>query len=369
MAAKVYYTLGEKVKAEEGLKQAIKIVREIGHKQLLVDYMLELGYVNLQNNEIKKAKKEYHQAKKIAYSNEFLQSFASSVKNLAHIAEIEKKNEERDKLLKEGINALEKRLLSVQSKPRQGFIIGEIGFFYELLSEFEQALLNYQKANKIFEETEDIVGRVNSLGSIARIKRILNKRNEEFDIFRELKKLLDGTPYYDLIAGTAINLGEIYLEIGNITEAKILLEEALFLCKKYNLHYLKDVEKSMKHLSKMESLRKAPELDLHDLIDELYGLLNWFPEAKSSLLRLWMWARKDELFSNYRNTISVKFMICQDDLKIFNKLTDELHLYGDLFLQVVSKKYPGSGLDIIPFPKDMPIFFECGCPTVILGGN
>lgn len=364
LGARVKFTLGDEKGACDELKRALKIVQENNYIPLQIKYLINLGYLHLHSKETDKANKYYIQAKDLSYTHEFLEDFASSVKSLAQIAEIGKKNEERDRLLKEGIAALEKYLLSIQSKPKQGFIIGEIGFFYELLSQYEQALMNYQKTKKIFEDIEDVVGKVNSLGSIARMKGKLNKRNEEYDIYRELKKLLDGTPYYDLIAGTDINLGEIQLDLGNTNEAKILFEEALYLCKKYNLHYLAHLKESMKRLSEKENLRKPPELDLHQLIDELFELINWFPEAKDSIFRLWMWGRRDELLSNYRNTVSAKFMVCQDDLQTFNRLVEILEPYGDLFLQVVSKEYPGSGLDFIPYPMDKPIFFECDFPTV-----
>lgn len=364
LSAKVHNTLGKRDEAENDIKQAFLIASTCGNTEQQVNYLIDLGLISKDKNEIEESIKYFTLAKQISFKYEYYEDFATCVKVLAEIATIEKKIDERNSLLLEGIKALEKYLLTIQSKPRQGFITGRIGMFYELLLENEQALTYYQKAKKIFEEINDIAGIANALGSIASIKRKLIQTNEEFEIYRELRKILEGTPYYDLIAGTAINLGEIYLELGNLNEAKILFDEALYLCKKYNLHTKQYLEKSIKRLNEEEELRKFPEFDFHQLIDELFELINWFPEAKDSIFRLWMWARQNELLSNYKNTANVKYMVCLDDVSTFNSISKILSPYGDLFLQVVSLDYPETGLDIVPYPKDKPFFFELDCPTV-----
>lgn len=364
LSAKVHNTLGKRDEAENDIKQAFIIASTCGNNEQQVNYLIDLGFISKDKNEIVESIKYFTIAKRISFKYEYYEDFATCVIVLAEIATIEKKIDERNSLLLEGIKTLEKYLLTIQSKPRQGFITGRIGMFYELLLENEQALTYYQKAKKILEEINDTAGIANALGSIASIKRKLNQTNEEFEIYRELRKILEGTPYYDLIACTAINLGEIYLELGNLNEAKILFDEALYLCKKYNLHTKKYLEKSIKWLNEEEELRKFPEFDFHQLIDELFELINWFPEAKDSIFRLWMWARQNELLSNYKNTANVKYMVCLDDVSTFNTISKIMRPYGDLFLQVVSLDYPETALDIVPYPKDKPFFFELDCPTV-----
>lgn len=366
LSARVNNTLGKREEAENDIKEAYEISISVGDSEQQVHYLLDLGIINLEKNELEESKKYLNLAKEITCKNEYFEDFATCVKELAEIASIEKKQDERTSLLLEGINALEKYLLTIQSKPKQGFILGKIGMFYELILKNDKALAHYLKAKKTFEEIQDIAGIANALGAIASIKRKLKQSNEEFDIYRELKTLLEGTPYYDLIAGTAINLGEIYLELGNLNEAKILFDEALSLCKKYNLYVKKYLDKSMQRLSENENLRKPPELDLHQLIDELFELVDWFPEAKDSIFRLWMWARQNELLSNYRNTFSVKYMVCQDDIITFDMLAQKMKPFGDLFLQVVSSKFPETALDFVPFPKDKTFFFGVDFPAIKL---
>ena len=224
------------------------------------------------------------------------------------------------------------------------------------MEDFHHALIYYQKARKAFEDISDIGGLANCLGSIGRIKGLLGKKDEEFSTYRELKKVVDGTPFYDLIAGAAINLGEINMQIGNLDEAKMMFEEASFLCHKYNLRYLPHLKKSLMRLTAEINARQPSDLSFKELLEELFELVEWFPEAKDNLLCLWMYGRDHDLYVNCRNAAGVKFMVCEDDLDVFLKISESLHPYDDLSAQVVSSEYK-IGMNIVPFPMDKKMFF------------
>jgi len=52
-------------------------------------------------------------------------------------------------------------------------------------------------------------------------------------------------------------------------------------------------------------------------------------------------------------------MICIDNLMDFQELSNKLHPFSDLCLQVISeKKYPSDGIDMIPFPSTKNMFFD-----------
>lgn len=357
LKGRYYFTIGQTDKATAIFETALNAVKKSGDCKDQEEYLNKLGHAYLEARKIKKAKKYFERARDLSVREGLLDGYAGSVKNLAQIAQ---DTDERNKLLSDGIQTLEKLLLSTQAEPKRAFITGQIGFFYEGMENFQQALVYYQKAKKAFESLADIGGIGKCLDSIAHIKGILGNINEAFDTYRELKKLIDGTPYYELIAGTAINLGEIQMRIGNLDEAKMLFQDAELLCRRYNLRYLPHVRKSIKRLQEQIDLRKPPELNFKQLIDELFELVDWFPEAKDSLFRLWMCGRKEALIGNYRNTNGIKFMLCQDDVDTFLGASKILHPYSDLCLQAVSSEYPGAGLEIIPFPGDKKIFFECG---------
>jgi tetratricopeptide (TPR) repeat protein len=359
LKGRLYFTLGQTDEAKAIFESALKVVEESGDYMEQEEYLNKLGSIYFEGRKLEQAKGYFERARDLSIREELLDGYASSVKNLAEIAHIEKNHNERNSLLSDGIQTLEKLLLSVQAEPRRAFIIGQIGFFYEGMENFQQALVYYQRAKEAFRSLSDIGGIANSLGSIARMKGLLGNKNEEFDTYRELKKLVDGSPYYDFIAGAAINLGEIQMQIGNLDEAKMLFQEAELLCQKYNLHYLSYVRKSIQRLQKQINLRKPPELNFKQLTEELFELVNWFPEAKDSIFRLWMLGRKEVLLGNYCTTVGIKLMLCQNDVDAFLRASEVLHPYSDLCLQVVSSEYPSSGIDMIPFPKDKKIFFDC----------
>jgi tetratricopeptide (TPR) repeat protein len=369
LKGRMHFTLGQKEKATEIFELALADLEKAGDYKEQEACLNKLGRIHLESRKIDQAKDYFERARDLSLRNGLLESYSASVKNLAEIAHIKKDTDERNRLISEGIANLEKYLLSVQAEPERAFVIGQIGSFYEGMEDFEQALAYYQKARKAFESLSDIGGLANSLGSIARMKGLLGRLNEEFDTYRELKKILDGTPYYELIAGTAANLGVFQMRTGNLYEAKMLFQEAATLCRKYNLSHLSTVEKNLERLDEIEAGRKPPELSFRELIDELFEWVEWFPEAKDSILRLWMWARAEDVFGNYRNNRGVKLMVCQDDLGVFLTTSQIFRPYADLCLQVVSSKYPGSAVDVIPFPMDKQLFFDCAVPVMQGSGD
>ena len=365
LEGRVCFTLGQIDKASALFESALEAVEKSGDPKEKERYLNRLGHFYLEAQKIDKARAYFDQARDLSLQEELLDGYISAIEGLAQIANIERDNDKRMTLLSDAIQTLEKLLLSVQAEPRRAFMIGKIGSLYERMENYQQALVYYERAKKAFEDLSDIHGKANCLGSIAQIKGILGRKKgnltmlkEEFETYRELKKLVDGSPFYELTAGTYINLGNIYLDLGNLAEARMLFQEAESLCQKYNLHYLSNVKKSIRYLEERINLRKPPELSFERLMEELFELVNWFPEAKDNILRLWMNGRKDALLSNYRNILGVKFMLCQDDVVTFLKISRILHPYSDLCLQVVGSEYPRSGIDMIPYPEDKEIFFD-----------
>ncbi|MCA1594066.1 MAG: tetratricopeptide repeat protein [Acidobacteria bacterium] len=362
LKGQVHFTLRQTDKATAIFESALNAVEKSGDYKEQESYLNTLGDVYLKARKLEQAKEYFERARDLSVREEFLDGYAASVENLSKIAHIKKDDEERNRLLLDGIQTLEKFLLTVQAKPKRAFIIGQIGFFYEGMENFDQALIYYQKAEKAYQSLSDICGRANALASIARIKGLLGRADEEVDTYRELRKLLDGSPYYDLIAGTALNLGVLEMRMGNLDEARRLFQEAELLCRKYNLPHLTTLQDNVKTLDQKTKARKPPELNFRQLVEELFEWVDWFPEAKDSILRLWMDERAATLFSNYRNLVGIKFMVCQDDVDTFLRISDILHPYADLCLQIVSSKYPPARIDVIPFPMDKEIFFDCAIP-------
>jgi tetratricopeptide (TPR) repeat protein len=356
LKARGLFTLGQREKATSVFELALAAVEKAHDYKEQVKFLKKLGHIFLKESDLEKAKDYFDQAVVISLRHGLLEGYADAVKGLAEIAQVENNSSERNRLLEIGIRTLEKHLASLEGEPRRAFTIGQIASFYESMEDFQRALVFYQRATKLFESIFEIGGVANCLGSIARINGILGKKGEEFETYRKLKQLVDGTRYYDLIAGAAINLGEINMQMGNLDEAKIMFEEADYLCRKFHLKYVAHLEKSMMRLSAEINTRKPSELNLNELIEELFALIEWFPEAKDNLLCLWIYGRDHDLYVNYRNRIGLKLMVCEDSVEKFVTVSGALHPYHELCLQVVNDEYQ-TGLNIVPFPIDKKMFF------------
>ena len=362
LKARLHFSLGKRDEAITLWKNALKAVENTTDFYKMQDYLNKLGRLFLEDRKLDESKNYFKQAKELCRKENLLDGYADTLEGMASIAYIENNLGERDKLLSEGVITLEKLLLKTQDGHRKAFRMGQIGFYYEKMEKYQEALNYYNRSKTTFSSISDIHGMANSLGSIARMVGKLGKKDKEFDTYRELKKLLDGTPYYEMIAGTAINLGQIYMSNGNFHEAKILFEEASTLCQKYNLvHLSPSIKESLERLNVYLTMRKPPEISLTQMIDEMFKLFEWFPEAKDGLFRLCMEGRQETLYANIRNNTGIKLMICQDDIDKFSKIVEMFRPYTDLCLEVVNTEYPESAFEAVPYPKDKTFF-----PNILL---
>jgi len=362
LRGQVYFTLGKPDKAIELFLTALENANKTTDIEQQEHLLSTLGNAYLENKKPNEAKEYFEKARDLCLLSGLLEGYADSVSSLAFIV---KNKDEKEKLLYDGIKSLEKSLYSIQSELERAFILGKIGSFYEKIEDFNQALNWYQKAKTIYESLSNILGIAKTMESISHMKAKLGYKSEAFEIYRSLKELLTGTSYYDLIANTEINLGIFYSEQDKLIEAKKSFEEAESISKKYSLENLGYVRDLLDKLNTRMKWRKPDEMSFEQLVKELFELVDWFPEAKDSILRLWYWGRKESLFGNFRKNTGVKFLICQDNLADFQALSNKLLPYSDLCLQVVSTEYPKNIRDTIPFPPKKEIFFECAKPYII----
>ncbi len=344
------------VKAEEFTKQVASLI--------------ELGRIYLEDkHQPEQAKDYFKRAKDLSLREDFLEKSATALERLSDIAQIEKNYEERNKLILDGILNLDKLLLTTESKPKRAEIIGRIGVLHSRMENFQQALIYLKRAQKSFKEIADINGSARCLRAIAQINGILGKIGDEFNAYREMKNLVNDTPHYQLIVEATISLAEINIQIGNLDEAKTRLQEADDLNQKHKLQYTKRIEFTLKKLNNQISIRKVSELSFEQLIEELFELVDWFPEEKDSLLRFWITYRMAEIQANVRNVSGVKLMFCQDNVAEFLKTSQKLKPYSDLCLQVATVKSTAPVPDSAPFPRDKEFPLEFAIPLVRADGN
>jgi tetratricopeptide (TPR) repeat protein len=361
LKARYYYTIGSKDKASSTFEEALNSLSNDDQER--IKYLNQIGLFLLETNNHELAKSRFIEALELPPSEKLFEERITATVRLARIAEIENDNQERERLLHQGITLLDQILILPSPKPRRAYAFGWAGALYEELGNLQAALSCYEKAKKEYEELHDTWGIAKALTSVGHICGQLGRGKEELESYREVKRLVAGTGFYDIIAGTAINLGNIYLDLGNLSEAKNMLREAILLSSKYNLHYDKNLKTLSERYQQEIEIRKPPELEFKELVTELFELIDWFPEAKDNIFRLWMWGRQEALLGNYRSLDGIKFVIYQDDTDQFLKLAEFFAPLSDLCLQVVSSEYPGVGFDIVPFPPHKKFFFDCALPV------
>lgn len=363
--ARLNFISGQLEKASDIFLVALSIIEKYGSNKELETYLGKTAALYLEVGNIEKAKEYLERVKDLTGRENLFDGYAQSVKLLAKIAENESDIETRDRLLTEGINALEKLLISTQRDSERASVLAGIGDFYIKMENFQQALVYFQKAKNAYQSLGDIGHVANALGGIAWVKRKMGSPNEERDTYREIKNLVDGTPYYNLIAGAAIGLADFEIRHGNLPEAKRLLDEAEFYCRKYNLPYLFEVEMNQEVLATEFKKIKPAEMDLKELIADLFNLINSYPESRDSLFRLWFFEKDADLYSNYRSMFGIKIMICQDDVNTFLKTAELFNPYSELCLQIVNTKFPGTIREQFEYPNKRgfpPIFSFAGIP-------
>lgn len=357
LKGKVNFTLGREEQAYDLFIESCKILEQYGGNwRLLEELYHKVGEINLRKEEFEKANEHFNKSKEIGERNNHFFGIADSMHGLAKIEKKKGNLEEYKKLISEAISVLSNSLSKVESDQSKAFLLGTIGHYNELLENYQEALQYFSRAKNIYEQKQSISGAAKCLGEIARIYHLLKRANEAFDTMREIKKLVDGTPYYELIAGTAINIANYELDLGNYSEAKIFFQEADFLDKKYNLHFKRELKTLKDGIRDFEKINQPTEITFEELYKDLYDFIDWYPDAKDSIFRMWIYCRKHELGANIKSLHGIKLMLCENDLSSFKQHTKDLTGYFELSLMVVSDEFPDTGLDIVPFPKDKIIY-------------
>jgi tetratricopeptide (TPR) repeat protein len=215
-------------------EKILLITEEAFDYKMQVQYLVKFGDEDTDN-----AKEYYNKAEKISLREGILRGYVNAILGLIRLAKIENNYEEQKRLLAEGIKYLNKALPSIESAKKRIFVTTSIADLYNATSNFSEALLYFQKAKKAFEVISDVQGIAVCLDQIARIyspETSLENENAEFDTLLELKKLIDGTNNYRLLAKTALSLHEIEMKRSNINAANVFLREAELLCRNHNLH-------------------------------------------------------------------------------------------------------------------------------------
>jgi tetratricopeptide (TPR) repeat protein len=354
MMGQMLFTLGKRKQASVCWTSAAAAAEKAKDDEGTAEFSFKLGQMQLEDGNLDEAKRLFEKARDAASSRG--DDLARCLAALARVAEMEKQPEERKALLREAIESVKKFLPTVQPPPERAALLGNIGSYYQELEEYEEALTYFQKAKGIFESVSNLHGIARTIGSIAQLKGSLGRKNEEREAYVELRKLVDGTPFHDIIAATDINLAEFEMRNGNLNEAKRLLKSAEVLCHKYQLPGLQHVVLSLDYVELMLAARQPPDVGMNELIDELCNQLRACPQNKDGYLRYWTFSRIRAFIGNLRGSLGLHLMIVEDSLDAFKLVATKFKAYADWNLLAVPSEFPEDIVDMITVTEGMCLF-------------
>jgi len=367
---RLHFTLGRKAEALRIFESVLSLTREKGKPEQLVESLAKVAQLYASNGLKDEAKKLLNEAKDLSHQHDLLEDYADNVLDLAKLEEGEGADQARNDATKEAIPVLEKLLLRTQVQGRRAFLMGRIGSLYQRLEKLEEALNWFHQAREVFGAIGDVHGVANCLGSIAEICHSQEKPGEELEAYRQILAMARGKPMQRLVAGTKINMGNCLIQYGQFREAKQLFEEAAELCDRHHLREFREaLLRNQERAQYFLDACKPAVMDFEQLVRELHELVAFFPEAKDSILRFWYYCRDSELGANCRSLSGVKFLIVEDDLAKFLDLSGKLAPYADLNLHAVNTRFPGRGLDCVPYPKNKPLPARVSVPVTNKEGD
>ncbi len=247
LKGRALFTIGQREIATQGFTMALNLTQHPNEK---AEYLNKLGRLSLEVGLVDEARHYFTQAHQLCEQEKLPHELGVTTRNLAALADAEGNDDERNRLFVEAIGILKNLVRRESALPMQACLLGEIGAFYEEMGNYSEALVHYQKVKRIYDDMSEIGGIANTMGCIARMKHLLGNDQEEFEIYRELKRVVAGTPYYDLIAGVATNLGVLEMRSGNLKVAKQLLDEAEHLGEKHYLPIIGQVRENKRVLER-----------------------------------------------------------------------------------------------------------------------
>ncbi len=356
LQARELYTKGEKEAAFIAFNETFEFINQHSLEQELGRYLLKIGTLNLQNGDENESKAYFLQADEYYKKLNDREGQAQTLWDLAKWEERFGSKENGEKSILRGIQILENELVEIEWIPKKAYLLLQIGYSYLELKNHHEAMYNFEKAKKIYEELEDISMVAKTIALIINVHISNGNKIEEVRLLKELKSLVNGTNIYDLISNVGFKLGIFEWNAGNYHIAKTFLDEALYLAKKHYLPFKDKIESECRALENYLETLNPPEFGYDELVDDLYDLINFYPEAKDSLIRFWISGRWPELFANIRLKAGLKFFVVVSDLERFIELSEQLLPYSDLTLLVISDDYSDGGIDVVPFPVEKEVY-------------
>jgi hypothetical protein len=245
---------------------------------------------------------------------------------------------------------------------KSAYATARIAFFHELLDDVHLALNFWSESARLF-DTLDQHEWVQSCAGIARCKGKLGKTADEIAMWEEVRKRVAGTSDHRLLATVAHDYGVVCMNLGHLPDAKDSFDESEAIAKKFGFEdILFSLRGNRDRLQEKQRSHQVPTLSYADLVEDLFQLAEWFPEARDDFLPFWLQCRRPELESAIRTTPGLKLLVIQDSSEKFSEIADALQAYGSFFVQLINAPFPETHLSFdrnfveIPFPFEKPLY-------------
>lgn len=288
----------------------------------------------------------------------------TAVTQLCIFAHAQKKDEELkercalaleliDGLIQNAVSADVRRRLAVQK-----------GMLLEKLDQHEKALEHFRNAIAGFEQAGDKVGVIECWSHMRSVWQQLKDRAKEREAAEKILAL-DAERAMPMIAAmTLVMLAQLNIEEQRFAEAREQIDRARELDPKNPAVTIvsADLRTKLPNLSsesgrQAERVRAPPERNLSELLHVLENWCAHYPARRKTILIVWYYIHRIDLWNVLRSMLGVKFMICADNAASFERGRQNLVEHGDLFVWATNfdiKPKPFKGVrsvEMIPVPK------------------
>lgn len=233
---KVYYLCGDTQIAKEHLDQSCYLFQSSNDKLSIAYPLLEISYVYQYNGDTKLAIESLKESLFLFSKKKSENNIKLVLNHLGRLYQSQGFLKLADKIFNFCLAKLNKYSFTKQT---QGWIYNNLARNYLYLSDYDNALLYFQKALNIFEEICEKRGISYIINNIAEVKVKQLKYGEAYQLFMESCHSKEKMGDNHAICYTYRELAELYIEIGQFKEAYLYAKKSLDFCNKGNFTMLK----------------------------------------------------------------------------------------------------------------------------------
>jgi tetratricopeptide (TPR) repeat protein len=263
---------------------------------------------------------------------------------------------------------------AVSANARRGLLVQK-GTLLEQSGRHEESLECFKHAIEGFEQAGDKRRVIECWSHIRGVMQKLDDPVKEREAAERILAL-DAEKVSPMIAAmTLVMLAQLNIEEQRFSEAREQIDRARKLDAKNPAVAMiaADLQNKLPKFSsentrRLERLHAPPDGDLPGLLHELEDWCGLYPARRKTILAVWYYIHRVELWNILRSMLGIKFMICADKVANFESARTSLREHGDLFVWATNFEIKPKALksvrsvEKIPVPKDF--LFPAGTTLV-----